>query len=90
MIYFHKAVVYGQSIPLNEDEVIKLARDIALGEKGVFVACQGIIDLRSPVSIIPDDTRMDEYYHSTFNKKQTRYLEDNFSELRKEIKQLKA
>lgn len=84
---FFKAIVYGHSVPLDADEVEKVTEAIIGGQSGVLVLKRGVIDLRSPVHIAPDEKREDRYMTTPYDdeKKAIKTSNDLFPELRKRV-----
>lgn len=83
---FFKAIVYGHSIPLDADEIEKVAGAIASGQQGLLILKQGVIDLRSPVHIAPDNER-EKRHHSPYEeeRKEIQSSTDLFADLRKNL-----
>lgn len=86
---FFKAVFPGGSVPLDKDEVEKVALANVESQKGnitLLILRQGMIDFRSPVHIAPDPER-EKRYQTPYEdeRKEIRESPDQFKELREKI-----
>lgn len=83
---FYKAVVSGSSIPLDEDELEKVAAAIIKQSTGVLVLKEGIIDMRSPVHVTRDPEREKQYWGAHRDeKKDIRISDPKFSGMVKQL-----
>ncbi len=87
---FFKAIVSGNSIPIDNNEIEKILGALKKSS-GMLVLKQGVIDLRHPVHIVPDQERNKQYESTPYKDERTEIatLKDSFVTIREYAKATK-
>lgn len=72
---FYKVINYGSSIPIDESEIPKIIKAMKVTTKTILFLKQGVVNLPTQISIVPDDTRMKKYHETPYQDERNEHKE---------------